>query len=168
MIRTAFILGGPCGAGKTTAGRALAAALAAPFVDADDAHTAAARADIAQGRPLDDEYRSGWLDRVADAAAGAAAATVVVACSALARRHRDALREKLKQHGLASVRFAMLVPPTDVLTARLAAREGHFAGPALLPSQMATLEVGDPEAGVAVFRGGSVSVDELVAWFEKG
>lgn len=167
MPRTAHVLGGPCGAGKTTTGVALARALGVSFVDADDAHTLDAMTAIASGQPLDDAYRSAWLTRVAWAAASSDTNSIVVACSALAQRHRDALRAELAALGVSCVQFAMLVPPTAVLEALLAGREGHFAGPALLPSQLATLEVGEGEDDVTLFDGDSVSVEALVAWVER-
>ena len=168
MPRTAHVLGGPCGAGKTTAGQALANALRVSFVDADDAHTPVAKTAIASVQPLDDAYRDAWLQRVAwTAASSSDRSSVVIACSALAQRHRDALRAELAALGVTCTRFAMLVPPTAVLEARLAGREGHFAGPALLPSQLATLEVGDGEYGLTMFDEEDVSVQTLVAWVER-
>ena len=62
-----------------------------------------------------------------------ARADVVLACSALRRGYRDTLR-------VGQVAFVFLNVPQALLRERLAARSGHYAGPELLPSQLATLE----------------------------
>src|SRR5204863_8843306 len=59
----------------------------------------------------------------------------VLACSAL----KDSYRRTLAS-GLKTVRFVYLKAPEAVLHERLAARAGHFAGPAILAAQLATLE----------------------------
>lgn len=155
----ALVLAGPCGAGKTTIGTALAATVGAAFVDGDDHHTPAAVASVARGAPLDDAYRRSWLATVASAAGSVREEAVVVACSALAVRHRAALRAGLAAAGVPSVAFAVLAPPKPVLRDRLDGREGHFLrGGALLPSQLATLELPDAaEPDAAVFGGAGVT-----------
>jgi gluconokinase len=133
-----IVLMGVAGSGKTTVGRMLAARLGAPFVDADDFHSAAARAQMHAGQPLDDAERAPWLQRVRAAVQRVGDGPVVLACSALKREYRDVLRE-----GVPHLAFVDLDVDASTLAHRLAARTGHFAGPDLLPSQLATLELGD-------------------------
>src|SRR5579884_1235439 len=123
---------GVSGAGKTTVGRALAAALGWPFVDADDLHPAANVEKMRRGQPLDDADRAPWLAAVASTIRSMRDG--VVACSALKRAYRDLLRVR------DDVRFVYLAVDEKVLAARLAARQGHYMPPSLLPSQLATLE----------------------------
>jgi gluconokinase len=139
---TRIVLMGVAGSGKTTVGRLVAARLGAPFVDADDFHSAEAIAAMHAGHPLDDAQRAPWLRRVRAAVQSAVAeggdGSVVVACSALRRWYRDVLRD-----GVPGLTFVDLDVDAATLAQRLATRAGHYAGAELLPSQLATLELGD-------------------------
>ena len=144
---TVVLLVGPSGAGKTTVGRALAARLGWDFQDADAFHSPEAVRRMARGRGLRDADRAPWLGRLA-ALVGerlAARRPTVLACSAL----RAAYRRQLVRPGVAVV---WLDVPAAVLAARLAARGGHFAGPELLPSQLATFEPPRDAVRVAATR----------------
>jgi gluconokinase len=131
------IVTGPAGAGKTTVGRQLAHDLAWPFLDADDLHTAEAIGRMRRGGGLTDADREPCLRRVRDAIVETVdrAGHVVVACSALKARYRATLST-----GVPDVRWIYLDADEALLRRRLTAREGHFAGPALLASQLADLE----------------------------
>lgn len=128
---------GVSGAGKTTIGRALAAALGWPFLEGDDFHAPASIEKMHRGIPLDDADRAGWLDRLHDVIAARLAAgdDAVLACSALTPAHRTRL-------GLprAGVRLVHLVGPEALLRARLRTRTGHFVRDELLSSQLALLD----------------------------
>lgn len=126
---------GVVGSGKSAVAQRLAQAMGGSFVEADDYHPPANVAHMAAGQSLTDDMRWPWLDAVASAALTATAAPVVVACSALRRSYRDVLRARL---GPLPV-FHLHGTPA-LLAARLAARQGHFAGVGLLDSQLATLE----------------------------
>lgn len=146
---------GVAGAGKTTVARALAQELGVHFVDADDLHPPANIAKMAAGIPLDDSDRTPWLALV-----GCAVATrpdgVVVACSALKRRYRDALLEEAP-----ALFFVHLSPPPTVLRERLDARVEHFMPSSLLTSQLEALEpLGADEAGITVTT--TQTADEIV------
>ena len=65
-----------------------------------------------------------------------------------------------------AVRFVHLRVNADVLATRLGARTGHFAPPALLASQLATLET-PSVAEHAVELDGERPVPELVAEIER-
>ena len=132
---TVLVLAGPAGSGKTTVGRTLAERLGWAFADADAFHSAAAVGKMGRGEALTDADRAPWLGRLAHRIARAQAdgAPLVLACSALRAAHRARLRAD-------GVVFVWLDVPPDVLARRLAARTGHFAGPDLLASQLATAE----------------------------
>jgi len=138
------VLMGVCGCGKSTIGRALAAELDWPFLDADTVHPQANVAKMAAGIPLTDEDRWPWFDRiVAEMRRHAAAGKhVVIACSALKQAYRD----RLATGG--SVRFVYLKGDAKTIAPRLAGRTGHFMPPSLLESQFATLE--EPAAAIVI------------------
>jgi gluconokinase len=132
-----IILMGVTGSGKTTVGEELAAEVGWRFHDADDFHSPANKAKMHAGIPLTDEDRWPWLDAIhaaldRDIAEGASA---VVACSAL----RAAYRERLIA-GLRDVRLVLLDGDPAILASRLSHRPDHFMNPALLQSQIDTLE----------------------------
>ena len=128
---------GVAGAGKTTIGRALAAEFRWRFVEGDELHTAAAVAQMRAAIPLTDADRESWIAalHLIIAAATNRREPLILSCSALKERYRQALRGDLR-----GVRFVYLESDPKTLAQRLASRAGHFAGPALLPSQLATLE----------------------------
>jgi carbohydrate kinase (thermoresistant glucokinase family) len=147
-----IVVGGVSGSGKTSVGEQLALALGVPFVDGDHLHPPENVHKMSGGVPLDDNDRAGWLDLIGAELAAQDAGGLVIACSALKRAYRERI------HALQPrTQFVMLTPNIDVLRQRLAARKGHFMPPALLDSQLDTLEPLAPEErGTAVASGGSV------------
>ena len=153
---------GPAGAGKTTVGQALAAALGWPFHDADDFHPAANVARMAAGVALTDDDRAPWLAALAALVARYAAegASAVLACSAL----RHAYRDQLVAAAPAAVRLVYLRAAPALLAERLAGRRGHYFGAGLLASQLAALEEPDAHEGAPVLvLDAAAPVERLVA-----
>lgn len=150
MFCVRIVVMGPSGSGKTAVGAALAADLGMPFVDADDLHPLANIAKMAAGTALTDDERMPWLDAVG--AALAASTGIVVACSALRRVYRDRLRARAT-----GIRFVELTVGRGELDRRMRTRH-HFMPPALLDSQLSTLEPLQPdEAGVVVENVGGIA-----------
>ena len=132
-----IVLMGAAGAGKTTVGTALSGALGWRFIDADALHSPSNIEKIRAGHPLTDADRAPWLARTRDVMVELERDRVnaVVACSALRERYRVFLAE-----GMGDVRWVFLDASAALLSARLQSRAGHFAGPAIVASQLETLE----------------------------
>jgi carbohydrate kinase (thermoresistant glucokinase family) len=129
---------GVSGAGKTVVGRRLADALGVAFLEGDELHSAHNVQKMAQGIPLTDDDRRGWLDAIAARIANAR--QLVVACSALKRAYRDILRSVDP-----ALRFVHLTGDPVLIAQRLSQRVGHYMPATLLGSQLATLEAPAPE-----------------------
>lgn len=135
---------GPSGSGKSLIGAALAARVRARFLDADDLHPASNIAKMRGGTPLTDADREPWLDAVGLTMAREKA-SIVVACSALRRSYRDRIRAVSPD-----TVFVELVVDAPELSQRMSRRD-HFMPPALLDSQLRTLEpLAQDESGVRV------------------
>ena len=133
----AIVVMGVSGCGKSTVGRALAQRLGWRFADGDDFHPPANVEKMRAGVPLDDTDRAPWLARLNAMLRESVAAgrPVVLACSALRQRYRDALAE-----GMSGLRFVHLSGSAELIGDRLAARRHRYMPAALLASQFATLE----------------------------
>ena len=127
-----IVVMGVSGSGKSTVALALAQRRGAAFVDGDELHPPGNVAKMAAGTALTDEDRWPWLAAVRATLRSSEA--VVVACSALRRAYRDALR------GAPGVRFVHLVVSPEEATRRLGGRHGHFMQPSMVGGQFAALE----------------------------
>jgi gluconokinase len=139
-----IVIFGVSGAGKTTVGKLLARGLGWHFVEADDFHPAANIEKMRSGRPLTDEDRSPWLERLREEIKRLVAAgeNAVLACSALKRAYRDRLRVSNE------VKFVFLRGDLALVQKQLRRRRAHFMNPALLQSQFDDLEEPGPDEDV--------------------
>ncbi len=150
------IVMGVSGAGKTTVGTLLASTAGWRFVDGDVLHPTANREKMRKGIALTEQDRAPWLSAVQAIVARAVnrRESVVIACSALKAQYRDLLRDDR-----CGVRFVYLKVPQGVAAERSAGRAGHFAGPALVPSQFSSLE--EPEDALTI--DGALPPERIVA-----
>ncbi|HAB56635.1 MAG: gluconate kinase [Acidimicrobiaceae bacterium] len=150
MNHRPVVVMGVAGSGKSVVGRSIAAALARPFIDADDLHPCANIDKMRRGEPLDDIDRAPWLDTVGGVLVADPA--TVVACSALKRAYRDHLRSCAPR-----LTFVHLAGPWALVAERMADRADHFMPLSLLDDQLATLQPLEPdEVGTTVSIEGSV------------
>jgi gluconokinase len=149
---------GVSGSGKTTTGEMLAARLGCGFADADSFHSQANKDKMHKGIALTDEDRWPWLRAIRASIEENLAkdATEVYACSALKRVYRDILRD-----GDKNVIFVYLKGTPELLRERIKTRKGHFFDPALLQSQLDTLE--PPGADEAIEVDIALSPEEIVS-----
>lgn len=158
-----IIVMGVSGSGKTSVASGVAERLACGFSDADSFHSVANKAKMASGVPLTDDDRWPWLDAMRASIAGniAAGRMHVYACSALRRIYRDRLRNGDSEH----IQFIYLSGSFELLKSRLSGRANHFFDPALLKSQVDTLEVPQQDEAVTIDIAPPIAtiVDEAVA-----
>ena len=152
-----LVLMGVTASGKTTIGTRLAAAEHWEYAEGDDYHSDANKAKMHAGIPLTDEDRAPWLASLHQVLLGwyQGGTSGVLACSALRQSYRDELSAGIPS---AELRFVLLEVPKDVLQHRLAERKNPYMSPALLDSQIATLETPPDAIRVA----GDLPPDEVV------
>jgi len=151
-----LIVMGVAGTGKSTVAGLLAERLNWEFQEGDALHPPANVAKMSTGIPLTDEDRWPWLDAI-----GAwikektkRGEPGILTCSALKRSYRDRLRGP-------NVIFVFLNGPREVIAARMARRADHFMPPALLNSQLATLEPPTADENVLAVDLGTTPADEV-------
>lgn len=141
----ALIILGVSGSGKTTVARGLAQHYGYAFLDADDFHSAEAKAQMASGIPLTDAQREPWVAALVHALQTneQQGRSSVLAFSGLRAAHRQTLRES----GV-PMRFVFLQAEPAQVAARLEHRNGHFMPANLLASQYEALQLPTGEADV--------------------
>ena len=163
-LKTIIVMG-VSGSGKSLVGSLLAAKLDGVFEDGDDFHPPANKTKMSSGTPLNDDDRWPWYavlrQRIEDMRH--ATPIYVLACSAL----KPAYREKLRAHDHPeTLRFVLLEGTHDLISARLAARKGHFMPPSLLTSQLATLEPTPDITRVSIDQTPEQIVDDILHQLE--
>lgn len=158
------IVMGVTGAGKTTIGRALAAALGWEFHDGDDLHSEANKLKMRSGIALDDADRAPWLAAIRKLieAMLSEGRDGVVACSALKQSYRDEIVVDPK-----AVKIVYLKGSKEMIAERLRNRGAHFMDPDLLQSQFDTLEEPRDAIVVDIAAAPEAIVNEIVAALES-
>ena len=160
MFKGAVIVMGVTSCGKTSVGEGLAAELKCPFIEGDKLHPTSNIAKMTVGTPLNDDDRWPWLDIIGKAmkAECEKGHGVIASCSSLKKIYRKKLAEAARM----PISFIFLHGSRELLAARMADRKGHFMPPALLDSQLATLEApGTDEPAIAIDI--ALPPDEIVA-----
>lgn len=155
-----FVVMGVSGCGKSHIGGAFAQIIGARFFDGDDLHPKVNLDKMANGSALDDVDRAPWLERIGGTLRHPG---TVVACSALRRRYREAINDAAG----APVTYLFLRGCRETLWSRMTRRDGHFMPPALLDSQLATLEVPGPDE-LSVSADIEAAPEVVVATFLSG
>ena len=144
----AVVVMGVAGSGKSTLARALAERLGWQFVEGDALHPPENIGKMRAGIALQDADREPFLRAVAGAINAGCASGVVASCSALRRTYRSFIAGLVRD-----VRFVLPIADRDTLRVRLKQRSDHFMPVALLDSQLATLELPDPDERAVVVDG---------------
>ena len=164
----AVVVTGVSGSGKSTIGKLLAPALGATFVEGDDYHPSSNVAKMRSGTPLTDNDRAPWLDTLGQVVGEhcRGGQSVVLACSALRRRYRDALARAACRELV----FVHLAMTPAVLETRIKGRKQHFMPPSLLQSQLDTLEpLEADEDGITLVEDGTTqeTVEAIQTWLRR-
>ncbi len=159
-----LIVMGVSGCGKSSVGQAIADRFGVPFIEGDALHPACNIAKMSSGTPLNDDDRWPWLDVVAQelGAQTLAHGGAVASCSSLKRIYRD----RLETSTGTGTRFIFLNCTRETLERNQSARKGHFMPPALLDSQLKTLELPLGEAR-ALWINGNEPFDNVIASIVK-
>ncbi|MCW8334096.1 gluconokinase [Vibrio paucivorans] len=146
---------GVSGCGKSLIGSNIAKTLGLPFHDGDDYHPKANVDKMAQGIPLNDEDRIGWLETLNRIYTDNESA--VIACSALKPMYRDILRRNNED-----LVIIFLQGDFETIWQRLSSRENHyFNGEAMLRSQFEALV--EPAPNEALFVDISQPADQVTS-----
>ncbi len=159
MRPTVLIFMGVAGSGKTTVAKLFAEKTGATFYEGDDFHPPENIAKMRAGIPLTDADRESWLQTLRKIIVHALAKKefTVLTCSALKEKYRNELAA-----GDGRVKFVHLTGPPALIEERLRNRSGHFMPPALLVSQLATLEPPSDALAISCAQSPEAIVAELV------
>ncbi len=139
---TVLVLMGVSGSGKTTVARILATRLGWQLEEGDALHPRSSIEKMRAGHPLTDADRKQWLERIAAWVERRleTGQNGIITCSALKRSYREVINRRGS-----GVVFVFLSGAKTTIAQRLAVRHGHFMPPSLLDSQLADLEVPEPD-----------------------
>ncbi|RSL55384.1 hypothetical protein CEP54_009414 [Fusarium duplospermum] len=170
-IKTAIVIAGPCGSGKSTLGLTVSSSLKVPFVEGDSLLTRSAVEKMESGTALVDEDRLSWLKRLCvrsqETLFDLGYDSVIISCSALTSTYRSTMRQQLQKQGI-KVLFIDLQARADALAQRLEARTGHYMGAGMVSGQVDLHEdaaVGEVDVFPIDTEVGKTKVAEEASWF---
>ncbi|WP_244971423.1 gluconokinase [Paramicrobacterium chengjingii] len=135
-----IVVMGVSGCGKSTIGAALADKLGIDFIDGDRLHPQTNVQKMSHGIALNDSDRLPWLADIGRTLRDYRDSGLVLACSALKRIYRDAIRWEVP-----NVIFVHATGDADLIAQRQSSRHGHFMPASLLESQLSTLQALSPD-----------------------
>jgi len=128
--RRMIIICGVSASGKSTVGRALAAALSAPFLEGDDYHPPRNIAKMSNGTPLTDADRVDWIKAICSGSQALQDDTLILSCSALTEFVQNTLKANIAR----KIIWVKLELTRQEAERRMKARQ-HFMPPSLMDSQ---------------------------------
>lgn len=158
--RYLVVVMGVSGCGKSTLAEKLATDLGVEYLDGDDFHPKANVTKMAQGIPLDDQDRAGWIQTLNQEllTRQELGRSVILACSALKEKYRTALRK-----GIHPFKLIYLKGSTELIQSRMEKRGSHLFKVSLLESQFRDLE--EPKESLVLDI--SLKPEELVSLAKK-
>ena len=161
QARKIYLIMGVSGVGKSTVAERLAQEFYGLFIEADAFHPAQNIEAMSAGISLNDDMRWSWLDtlcrHVRSLDCGSGEGPIFIACSALKRKYRDFMSERL-----GPLFIIHLDGDRELILKRLQARKGHFMPPELLDSQIGDLEIPSGKEGPCIRFDIAETVDKIV------
>ena len=153
---------GVSGCGKTTIGQQLAKLFDWAFIEGDNFHPKENIQKMADGIPLTDSDRQPWLETLHNQLITYQkdGRSAILACSALKKKYRQALRGNLKR-----VNFVYLKGDFDMIQNRMRER-AHFMKADMLKSQFYTLEEPIDAFAVDISESAEVIVQKIAAKYK--
>ncbi|MDO3387046.1 gluconokinase, GntK/IdnK-type [Gilvimarinus sp. SDUM040013] len=144
-IPVLIIVMGVSGSGKSSVAKALAQHYQYLYLDADDFHSEAAKAQMAAGTPLTDELRAPWVHNISAYLNECfqKGTSCTLAFSGLRQAHRDTLRQLPF-----NIVFLHLEGSKALIASRMNDRSDHFMPTSLLDSQFDSLEPCNQESDI--------------------
>lgn len=135
--RDLVVIMGVSGCGKTIIAEKLARELGVEFLDGDDFHPKANVTKMAQGIPLNDQDRAGWLQTLNQEllTRQELGRSVILACSALKEKYRTTLKK-----GITTFALIYLKGDLELIRHRMEKGGSQFFKVSLLDSQFRDLE----------------------------
>ncbi len=156
-----IVIMGVSGTGKTTVGKLLSDKTNIPFFDADDFHPKANISKMRAGLPLNDADREPWLTALAQHIKNWSQRPpgAILACSSL----KASYRKTLSSFESVAISWIFLTGSFELLSKRMKARADHFMPPALLKSQLETLEAPDQALKLDISASPVEIVDQIIS-----
>lgn len=139
----------------------MASLLDISFYEGDDFYSEANVNKMAEGIPLTDEDRQGWLADLADLIRGELnkGHSGVLACSALKEKYREQLRIDPEK-----VKFIYLKGSYDLIISRMKTRKNHYMTPEIQKSQFQALEKPSDSFKVDIQHPPEKVVDDILSY----
>ena len=132
-----IIVMGVSGCGKSTVAKQISKHLDIEYIEADNFHSAEAKAWMKSGKPLTNDMRIPWINLIFNELTNKVIKnnSVVLAYSGLIKQHRDKFRQINSR-----IIFLFLNGSETLIAKRLAKRKDHFFSPELLSNQFEIME----------------------------
>lgn len=134
-----------------------------PFFDGDDYHPQANIQKMVAGKPLTDDDRQGWLERLNALSVAHKNKGAIIACSALKSNYRKILSQGIAKQ----VEFIYLKGTLQEISERLELRKNHFMPAGLLQSQFETLETPTDSITVSIAKTPKEIVSKVIELYKN-
>ena len=160
-MKTAIIIGGPAGCGKSTIAEEISKKFCIPFLEGDSLHSKENIDKMSRNIPLKDEDRWVWLESIVSEIKEILEKSnaVVVTCSALKKSYRDILRSSNLE---IDTKIIILNLTFEDALKRVSERTSHYMKAAMVESQFHDFELPVNEKETVVLETHLLDKEEVV------